>query len=93
MLKGYAEIVRGIGRGFKQIFNIKNYIDIFKSFSKDFSALSWILAVIAIIIVAAIYLLIVTMIVLAVRKYIRFRHSLVSNEDLLEEMGELLRKC
>jgi hypothetical protein len=92
MLKGYAEIVRGIGRGFKQIFNIKNYIEIFKSFSKDFSALSWILAVLAIVIVAAIYLLIVTMIVLAVRKYIRFRHSLVSNEDLLEEMGELQRK-
>ena len=24
MLKGYAEIVRGIGSGIKQIFNIKN---------------------------------------------------------------------
>ena len=32
------------------------------------------------------------MIILAIRKYIRFRHSLVSNEDLLEEIAELQRK-
>ena len=32
------------------------------------------------------------MIILAIRKYIRFRHSIVSNEDLLEEIAELQRK-
>ena len=30
MLKGYASIIRGFGSGLKQIFNIKNDINIFK---------------------------------------------------------------
>ena len=92
MLKGYAEIVKGIGRGFRQIFDIKNYITIFKTYSTDFSAVSWILAVLSIIIVVAIYVLILAMIILAIRKYLRFRHSIVSNEDLLEEISLLQRQ-
>ena len=92
MLKGYGEIVRGFGNGIKQIFNIKNYISIFKEHSSGFGALGWVLTIIAIIVVLAIYVLIALMIILAVRKYIRFRHSLVSNEDLLEEIAELQRK-
>ena len=92
MLKGYAKIVRGIGGGIKQIFNVKNYINIFKDYSQEYSAVSWVLSIIAIILVIAVYVLILTMIILAVRKYIRFRHSIVSNEDLLEEISELQRK-
>ena len=92
MLKGYAEIVKGIGRGFRQIFDIKNYITIFKTYSTDFSAVSWILAVLSIIIVVAIYVLILAIIILAIRKYLRFRHSIVSNEDLLEEISLLQRQ-
>ncbi|MBR1739701.1 MAG: hypothetical protein IJ737_05345 [Ruminococcus sp.] len=92
MLKGFALIFRGIGRGILQIFNIKNYINIFKTYSTDFSVLSWILAVLAIIVVAGIYLLVAFIIILAVRKYIRFRHSIVSNEDLLEEISNLQRQ-
>ena len=92
MLKGYASIIRGFGSGLKQIFNIKNYINIFKEYSQDYSALSWVLSILAIILVVAIYALILFMIVLAVRKYIRFRHSIVSNEDLLEEISDLQSK-
>ncbi len=46
----------------------------------------------AIIVVVAIFVLIIFMIVLAVRKYIRFRHSIVSNEDLIEENIDLQRQ-
>ena len=92
MLKGFGMIFSGIGKGIVQIFNISNYIDIFKSHSKDFSVLSWILAILSIIIVIAIYVLIAFIIILLIRKYIRFRHSLVSNEDLLEEISNLQRQ-
>lgn len=92
MLHGFGEIFGGIGRGFLHIFNIKNYIEIFKSYSTEFGALEWILSILAIIIVLAIYVLIGAMIVLAIRKYIRFRHSIVSNEDLLEEIAELQKR-
>ncbi len=92
MLKGYAEIFRGLINGVKQIFNIKNYIDIFKTYSPSFGALGWIMAILSLVLVVAIYVLIVLLIVLAVRKYIRFRHSIVSNEDLLEEIALLQRQ-
>lgn len=92
MLKGFAQIFTGLWGGLKQIFNIKNYISIFKSYSTEFGALAWILSVLAIVIVAAIFVIVALMIVLAVRKYVRFRHSIVSNEDLLEEIALLQRR-
>ena len=92
MLKGYAEIVNGAVRGIKQIFDIKNYIEIFKEYSTDFGALGWILSILSIIIIIAIYVLIAVMIFMFIRKYIRFRHSIVSNEDLLEEIALLQRR-
>ena len=92
ILKGFASIFKGFWEGIKQIFNIKNYITIFKAHSSGFGVLEWILAILSIILVIGIFLLIIFMIVLAVRKYIRFRHSLVSDEDLLEEIGVLQRQ-
>ena len=92
ILKGFASIFKGFWEGIKQIFNIKNYITIFKAHSEGFGVLEWILAILSIILVIGIFLLIIFMIVLAVRKYIRFRHSLVSDEDLLEEIGVLQRQ-
>ena len=92
MLKGFGYIFSGIGKGFAQIFDIKNYIEIFKTYSTNFGAVGWILAILSIIIVVAIYVLIAFIIVLLIRKYIRFRHSIVSNEDLLEEIANLQRQ-
>ena len=92
MLAGFGQIFKDLWNGIKQIFNIKNYIRIFKTYSADFGALGWILSVLAIIVVVAIFVLIIFMIVLAVRKYIRFRHSIVSNEDLIEEISDLQRQ-
>ncbi len=92
MLKGFGLIFGGLWKGLKQIFNIKNYVNVFKTYSTGFGALGWVLAVVAIVVVVAVYALIVFLIVLAIRKYIRFRHSIVSNEDLLEEIALLQRQ-
>ncbi len=92
ILKGFATIFSGIGNGFVQIFNIKNYVDIFKQYSVEFGALGWVLAILSILIVIAIFALIFFLIVMAIRKYIRFRHSIVSNEDLLEEIAVLQQR-
>ena len=85
-------IFRGIGLGIVKIFNIKAYIDIFKSYSKDFGTGGWILSILAIIVVTAIHVLIIFLIFMAIRKYVRFRHSIVSNEDLLEELTVLQKR-
>lgn len=92
MLKGYTEIWRGLRDGFAQIFNIPNYIDIIKTHTKGMGALSWVLTIVSVVIVVLIYVLIAVIIFLAIRKYIRFRHSIVSNEDLLEEIAALQRQ-
>ena len=39
MLAGFGQIFKGLWNGIKQIFNIKNYIRIFKTYSADFGAL------------------------------------------------------
>lgn len=92
ILKGFALIFLGLWNGLKQIFDIRRYIEIFKAHSTQFGVLEWILAILSIIIVIAIFVLIIWIIVLAVRKYIRFRHSIVSNEDLLEEIAVLQQR-
>jgi hypothetical protein len=92
MLKGYREIWHGLRDGFKQVFNIPNYVDVFKSHTSNMGALGWVLTITSIIIVVLIYVFIVLIILLGVRKYIRFRHSIVSNEDLLEEIAALQRQ-
>ncbi|MCR4861226.1 MAG: hypothetical protein K5884_01225 [Ruminococcus sp.] len=92
MLKGYTEIFRGLRDGFRQIFYIPHYVDIFKEHTRGMGALGMVLTILSVIIVIAIYVLILAIIVFAVRKYVRFRHSIVSNEDLLEEIAALQRQ-
>ena len=90
ILKGFGMIFKGLWEGLKQIFNISEYAKIFKDYSGDFNALEWVFAVLSLIIVAAIFALIIFLIVMLIRKYVRFRHSIVGDEDVIEELGVLL---
>ncbi len=92
MLKGFGLIFSGIAKGFVQIFNIKNYVTIFKAYSVEFGGLAWVLAILSLIVVIAIFVLIILLIIMILRKYVRFRHSIVSNEDLLEEISVLQQR-
>ena len=92
ILQGFGMIFIGLWNGILQIFNISKYIDIFKNYSTNFGVLDWILSILSIVIVIAIFLLLIAIIVLAIRKYLRFRHSIVSNEDLLEEIAALQQR-
>lgn len=92
ILKGFAIIFKGLWDGLKQIVNIKEYVKIFKDYSSDFSMVDWIFSILAIIIVAAIFILIIFLIIMLIRKYVRFRHSIVGAEDIIEELGVLQRQ-
>ena len=93
MLQGFGEIFLGIWESVWYMFLTLRAILHYLRFTVEIlGVLEWVLSVVAIIIVVAIYGLIAAMIVLAVRKYLRFRHSIVSNEDLLEEISELQRR-
>ncbi|MCR5201719.1 MAG: hypothetical protein K6D02_01310 [Lachnospiraceae bacterium] len=92
MLQGYAEMFLGIARGFRQVFDIPRYIKQFRQYSGSFGTPGWILAILSLVVVVLIYVLLVFMIILLIRKYFRFRHSIVSNEDLLEEISLLQQR-
>jgi len=94
MLGGIGKIFTGIFTGLVQTFNVVEYFKLLVSYSKssDFGILDWVLTIVSLIIVIAIWLLIFALIVLAVRKYLRFRKTIVGNEDLLEEIARLHRQ-
>ena len=92
MLKGYSIMFTGIWNGLVQIFNIPNYIQLFQDYSEDFGPAGWILSILAIVLVIAVYVMVFLLILMGIRKYVRFRHSIVSNEDLLEELTVLQRR-
>lgn len=80
---------KGIVKGIINMFNIKEYISIINFYKDDFSIPEWILVALAIIIVIAIIGGIVFIIYFLIRKYIRFRKTIVEEESLLEEVASL----
>jgi len=91
MLDGVLQIFGGIFKGIYKIINIPAHYKLFMSHKDEFNTLDWIFAVIAFILVFLIWVIIICLIILLIRKYIRFRRTLVGNEDLLEELADLHR--
>ena len=83
------EIIKGIFYGFVELFNVRNYYNIFMSYTDEFNTLAWILAFVVVFFLVGALLGILFCIVLAIRKYIRIRRTLVSQEELLNELGRL----
>ena len=81
--------ISGLFMGFIGMFNVVRYVGIFKKYCGDFGALAWILAILTVLLVIAALGCLVFVIYLAIRKYIRIRTTLVSQEELLNEVGKL----
>ena len=91
MIDGVWKIISGIFGGIFQIFNVVNYVKQFAMYKDGFSVLDWIFAILSFILVLAIWAVIIYMLILLIRKYIRFRRTAVGSEDLLEEVADLHR--
>ena len=81
--------ISGLFMGFIGMFNVVKYVKIFKEYAGDFTVVAWILAILTVILLVAALGALVFVIYLAIRKYVRFRTSLVSQEELLNEVGKL----
>ena len=90
--KGLKTIIFGIVEGIGQIFNIPGYVHLIKQYKNDFSLQEWLLVTIAIIAVALILILTVLLAYLLVRKYIRFRKTVVEQETMLKEVADLNKR-
>lgn len=73
----------GIGSGFKEGFAL------FTAYSKDFGFLQWVFAILLIAAILGIFGIIAYRLFLLVKRAIIRRHSLVTEEDLLLEIGDL----
>lgn len=89
MFSGIWQGVKSFFMGIVHIFDFGTYFGLFSQYQSGFGALGWICAVLAFIFVYAFWIGLVVLIVLLIRKYVRFRSSLVCNEDLLEEIDKL----
>ena len=89
MLGGVWQIFSNLFLGLVQIFNFVVYFDQLSQYQGGFNVLGWILAILCFILVFAIWGALLFLLVLGIRKYVRFRKSLVGNEDLLEEIADL----
>ena len=83
------EVLKGIFFGFVDMFNVVNYYEIFTTYCGEFNTLAWILAFIVVFFLVGALAGILFCIILAIRKYIRIRRTLVSQEELLNELGRL----
>ena len=92
LFNGILEIIMGIVNGVAKILNVKEYIAIINDYKDDFSVVEWIFVVIAIIIVLALIAALGFLVYYAAKKLLRFRKTLVDQEELLEEVGELNNK-
>ena len=81
--------VKLVGKGILQAFNVKNYIKVINFYKQDFNGPEWLFVVIAILILLVILGLIGFVVYLLVRKLIRFRKTVVEQEELLEEVATL----
>ncbi len=81
--------IAGFFMGLVGMFNVKRYVEIFKLYSGDFDVVAWILAILVVVLLVAALGALGFVIYLLIRKYVRIRTTLVSQEELLNEVGKL----
>lgn len=89
---GVLDILMGFVNGFGKMFNVKQYISIIDFYKKDFSGPEWLFVVLAIVLLLALFVGVGFLVYFLIRKIFKFRKTLVEQESLLEEVGELNNK-
>ena len=87
--KGFILVFNAIIEGVKSLFDFSSYLEILNFYKEDFSGPEWLFVALVIIILVLIVVGIGVLIFFLIRKYIRFRKTLVEQEDLLEEVAKL----
>lgn len=89
---GFKNIFTGLFTGIVAIFNVNKYISIIQDYKQDLSVGEWILVVIIMLIIVAILALIIFLFIILIKKIFKFKKTLVEQESLIEEIGDLNNK-
>lgn len=91
-VKGFWGIIKGFVLGVANIFNVPKYVGIFRGYSHELGVGGIILAALLMLVVLALLAGLIFLIVLLVKKYVRFRKTVVNQEQLLNEVATLNRE-
>lgn len=91
LFEGISQIFVNLFHGLVKVFNLYGVFVQIGNHSASFGALDWIMTILVVVILIAILVALIYLIVLVVKKYVRFRKTIIGNEDLLEEIAELHR--
>ena len=91
-LGGLIHVVKAIVDSFGMTFNFPAYLKIINLYKNDFNGLEWVFVALIILIMVGIVVGVIFLFTLVVKKYLRFRKSLVEQESLLEEVANLNQK-
>ena len=86
---GIKQIFIGIFEGIKTIFDIHTYMAIIDYYKPDFNGPEWIYVGIAIFMLAIVVAIIAAILILLIRKYLRFRKRVLNEEELLKQVNKL----
>lgn len=86
---GVLTIFKGIFSGFIQMFDVAKYAYLIQLYKDDLNVGEWVLVMIAIVVLVIMLGLIVLLLYFFIRKYLKFRKTLVEQESMLEEIGQL----
>lgn len=92
MLQGILQVFKGIFFGVIQIFDFSYYFKLWSDNGGSFGVADWIFSIFAFILILAVWVGIFFLIGIGIGKIIRFKKSMSSNEDFLEEIAELQRQ-
>ncbi len=91
-VKGFWGIIKGFGLGIANIFNVPEYVKIFKNHSATLGVGGIILGALCMLLVLILLAAIIFLFVLIIKKYVRFRKTVVNQEELLNEVATLNRE-
>ena len=86
---GVVRAVKDFFLGILQMFDVRAYAQLIKNYSSDFSGGEWFLVILAIIVTMILLALLIFLVYFVIRRYVRFRKTLVEQESLLEELADL----
>ncbi len=86
---GFLTIFKGIISGIKRTFDFGAYVKIATRYKGDFNIGEWVLFGISVFVLLVFVGLIVLLIVFLVKKYIKFRKTIVEQESMLDEISDL----
>ena len=89
LFEGFLTIVKGIGEGLGQIFNIVNYITVVQDYKSDLTGIGMVILILSIIFLIAIFAIIFFLIYRAIRTFIRYRRNVKKEDQLIDEIEVL----